>query len=123
MPIEPAQGFSQEAGKVIFALCQSRCGFCIFSLQALLACIFSFPLYIGIFCDQQSRELSQNNVSRRAKKLKVKEEEIKLKPVIAFDCGGLFLCDYSFSSNFAEEMKLKLMYINVESELQWGIQP
>ncbi|RYQ94129.1 hypothetical protein Ahy_B08g089012 [Arachis hypogaea] len=68
--------------------------------------------------DQQSRELSQHNVSRRAKKLKVKklsmEEEIKLKPVIAFDCGGLFLCYYSFSSNFAEEMELKLIWDDEE---------
>ncbi|RWR75205.1 U3 small nucleolar RNA-associated protein 21 [Cinnamomum micranthum f. kanehirae] len=39
----------------------------------------------SVIQDQQSRELSQRHVSRRAKKLKVKEEEIKLKPVIAFD--------------------------------------
>ncbi|KAF3783674.1 WD repeat-containing protein 36 [Nymphaea thermarum] len=36
--------------------------------------------------DQQCRELSQRHVSKRAKKFKVKEEEIKLKPVISFDC-------------------------------------
>ncbi|KAG8633655.1 WD repeat-containing protein 36 isoform X2 [Manihot esculenta] len=39
--------------------------------------------------DQQSRELSQRHVSKRAKKLKVKEEELKLKPVIAFDCAEI----------------------------------
>jgi hypothetical protein len=30
-------------------------------------------------------------VSKRAKKLGLKEEEIKLKPVIAFDCGTLLV--------------------------------
>ncbi|KAL6759017.1 WD40 repeat-like protein [Haematococcus lacustris] len=35
--------------------------------------------------DQQSRELSQKNVSRRAKKLKVRESEIKLPRVVALD--------------------------------------
>ncbi|KAG0493288.1 hypothetical protein HPP92_004282 [Vanilla planifolia] len=39
--------------------------------------------------DQQSRELSQRHVTKRAKKLGVKEEEIKLKPVIAFDCAEI----------------------------------
>uniref|UniRef100_A0A0D9WSJ9 WDR36/Utp21 C-terminal domain-containing protein n=1 Tax=Leersia perrieri TaxID=77586 RepID=A0A0D9WSJ9_9ORYZ len=39
--------------------------------------------------DQQSRELSQRHVSKRAKKLRLKEEEIKLKPVIAFDCAEI----------------------------------
>ncbi|CAN6464470.1 unnamed protein product [Victoria cruziana] len=39
--------------------------------------------------DQQCKELSQRHVSRRAKKLKVKEEEIKLKPVISFDCAEI----------------------------------
>ncbi|CAN1224039.1 U3 small nucleolar RNA-associated protein 21 homolog [Linum grandiflorum] len=39
--------------------------------------------------DQQSRELSQHHVSKRAKKLKLKEEELKLKPVIAFDCAEI----------------------------------
>ncbi|KAK6916926.1 WD40 repeat [Dillenia turbinata] len=39
--------------------------------------------------DRQSRELSQGHVSKRAKKLGVKEEEIKLKPVIAFDCAEI----------------------------------
>lgn len=39
--------------------------------------------------DQQSRELSQHHVTKRAKKLRVKEEEIKLKPVIAFDCAEI----------------------------------
>ncbi|XP_020958679.1 WD repeat-containing protein 36 isoform X2 [Arachis ipaensis] len=48
----------------------------------------AFRLF-SVVQDQQSRELSQHNVSRRAKKLKVKEEEIKLKPVIAFDCAEI----------------------------------
>ncbi|KAK7820522.1 hypothetical protein CFP56_038733 [Quercus suber] len=39
--------------------------------------------------DQQSQELSQCHVSKLAKKLRVKEEEIKLKHVIAFDCGKI----------------------------------
>ncbi|CAI0428720.1 unnamed protein product [Linum tenue] len=39
--------------------------------------------------DQQSRELSQHHISKRAKKLKLKEEELKLKPVIAFDCAEI----------------------------------
>ncbi|KAJ7294300.1 hypothetical protein O6H91_Y267700 [Diphasiastrum complanatum] len=34
--------------------------------------------------DQQSRELSQGHVSKRARKLKLKEEDVKLAPVIAF---------------------------------------
>ncbi|TYJ14974.1 hypothetical protein E1A91_A10G153300v1 [Gossypium mustelinum] len=38
------------------------------------------------FHDQQSRELSQDPISKRAKKLRMKEEELKLKPIIAFDC-------------------------------------
>lgn len=44
----------------------------------------AFRLF-SVIQDQQSRELSQRHVSKRAKKLKVKEEEIKLKPVISFD--------------------------------------
>ncbi|XP_057730966.1 uncharacterized protein LOC130946304 [Arachis stenosperma] len=48
----------------------------------------AFRLF-SVVQDQQSRELSQHNISRRAKKLKVKEEEIKLKPVIAFDCAEI----------------------------------
>ncbi|KAL1143311.1 hypothetical protein V6Z11_A11G152200 [Gossypium hirsutum] len=36
--------------------------------------------------DQQSRELSQDHISKRANKLRMKEEELKLKPIIAFDC-------------------------------------
>ncbi|XP_010263396.1 PREDICTED: WD repeat-containing protein 36 [Nelumbo nucifera] len=44
----------------------------------------AFRLF-SVIQDQQSRELSQRHVSKRAKKLKVKEDEIKLKPVIAFD--------------------------------------
>ncbi|KAK8506349.1 hypothetical protein V6N12_034085 [Hibiscus sabdariffa] len=39
--------------------------------------------------DQQSRELSQGHISKRAKKLRMKEEELKLKPVIAFDCAEI----------------------------------
>ncbi|KAB1212058.1 hypothetical protein CJ030_MR5G024630 [Morella rubra] len=45
----------------------------------------AFRLF-SVVQDQQSRELSQRHVSKRAKKLRVKEEEIKLKPVISFDC-------------------------------------
>ncbi|KAH0782316.1 hypothetical protein KY290_001914 [Solanum tuberosum] len=41
--------------------------------------------------DQQSRELSHRHVSKRAKKLKLKKEEIKLKPVIAFDVAEMWL--------------------------------
>lgn len=48
----------------------------------------AFRLF-SIVQDQQSRELSQRHVSRRAKKLKLKEEEIKLKPVIAFDVSEI----------------------------------
>uniref|UniRef100_A0A1D1ZKQ4 WD repeat-containing protein 36 n=1 Tax=Anthurium amnicola TaxID=1678845 RepID=A0A1D1ZKQ4_9ARAE len=44
----------------------------------------AFRLF-SVIQDQQSRELSQRHVSKRAKKLGVKEEKIKLKPVIAFD--------------------------------------
>ncbi|GJM97875.1 hypothetical protein PR202_ga14835 [Eleusine coracana subsp. coracana] len=46
----------------------------------------AFRLF-SVVQDQQSRELSQRHVSKRAKKLRVKEEEIKLKPVITFDCA------------------------------------
>ncbi|KAG1327940.1 hypothetical protein COCNU_01G018740 [Cocos nucifera] len=45
--------------------------------------------------DQQSRELSQRHVTKRAKKLRSKEEEIKLKPVIAFDFD-IMLAQYIF---------------------------
>ncbi|XP_054800257.1 uncharacterized protein LOC129304574 [Prosopis cineraria] len=48
----------------------------------------AFHLF-SIVQDQQSRELSQRHVSKRAKKLKLKEEEIKLKPVVAFDCAEI----------------------------------
>lgn len=48
----------------------------------------AFRLF-SVIQDQQSRELSQRHVSRRAKKLRMKEEEIKLKPVIAFDCAEI----------------------------------
>nr|XP_008391429.2 U3 small nucleolar RNA-associated protein 21 homolog isoform X2 [Malus domestica] len=44
----------------------------------------AFRLF-SVMQDQQSRELSQHHISKRAKKLKMKEEEIKLKPVISFD--------------------------------------
>ncbi|OEL27872.1 U3 small nucleolar RNA-associated protein 21-like protein [Dichanthelium oligosanthes] len=46
----------------------------------------AFRLF-SVVQDQQSRELSQRHVTKRAKKLRVKEEEIKLKPVITFDCA------------------------------------
>ncbi|KAJ4810553.1 Transducin family protein / WD-40 repeat family protein [Rhynchospora pubera] len=39
--------------------------------------------------DQQSRELSQKHVAKRAKRIRAKEEDIKLKPVIAFDCAEI----------------------------------
>ncbi|XP_022996501.1 U3 small nucleolar RNA-associated protein 21 homolog [Cucurbita maxima] len=48
----------------------------------------AFRLF-SVIQDQQSRELSQRHVAKRAKKLKLKEEEIKLKPVIAFDCAEI----------------------------------
>ncbi|KAL5540737.1 hypothetical protein UlMin_044060, partial [Ulmus minor] len=48
----------------------------------------AFRLF-SVVQDQQSRELSQRHVSKRAKKLRMKEEEIKLKPVIAFDCAEI----------------------------------
>lgn len=35
--------------------------------------------------DQQSRELSQHHTARRAKKLKIREEELKLPRVVAMD--------------------------------------
>ncbi|KAL5705530.1 hypothetical protein ACHQM5_023824 [Ranunculus cassubicifolius] len=44
----------------------------------------AFRLF-SVIQDQQSRELSQRHISKRAKRLRMKEEEIKLKPVIAFD--------------------------------------
>ncbi|KAG6500352.1 WD repeat-containing protein 36-like [Zingiber officinale] len=44
----------------------------------------AFRLF-SIIQEQQSRELSQRHVTKRAKKLRAREEEIKLKPVIAFD--------------------------------------
>ncbi|KAG2249340.1 hypothetical protein Bca52824_088968 [Brassica carinata] len=42
----------------------------------------AFRLF-SVIQEQQSRELSQRHISRRAKKLRLKEEELKLKPVIA----------------------------------------
>ncbi|GFZ02665.1 transducin family protein [Actinidia rufa] len=62
----------------------------------------AFRLF-SVIQDQQSRELSQRHTSKRAKKLRVKEEEIKLKPVIAFDVGRSFLyaCAISACGNFA----------------------
>ncbi|EXC12813.1 Uncharacterized WD repeat-containing protein [Morus notabilis] len=48
----------------------------------------AFRLF-SVVQDQQSRELSQRHISKRAKKLRMKEEEIKLKPVIAFDCAEI----------------------------------
>lgn len=44
----------------------------------------AFRLF-SVIQDQQSRELSQGHISKRAKKLRMKEEELKLKPVIALD--------------------------------------
>ncbi|KAJ4968592.1 hypothetical protein NE237_015293 [Protea cynaroides] len=48
----------------------------------------AFRLF-SVIQDQQSRELSQRHISKRAKKLRMKEEEIKLKLVIAFDCAEI----------------------------------
>ncbi|CAN4110308.1 unnamed protein product [Withania somnifera] len=48
----------------------------------------AFRLF-SVVQDQQSRELSQRHVSKRAKKLKLKEEEVKLKPVVAFDVAEI----------------------------------
>ncbi|KAK4756150.1 hypothetical protein SAY87_006277 [Trapa incisa] len=48
----------------------------------------AFRLF-SVVQDQQSRELSQRHISKRAKKLKLKEEEIKLKPVISFDVAEI----------------------------------
>ncbi|KMT08083.1 hypothetical protein BVRB_6g143360 [Beta vulgaris subsp. vulgaris] len=48
----------------------------------------AFRLF-SVVQDQQSRELSQRHVTKRAKKLRVKAEEIKLKPVVAFDCAEI----------------------------------
>uniref|UniRef100_A0A0E0LDY3 Uncharacterized protein n=1 Tax=Oryza punctata TaxID=4537 RepID=A0A0E0LDY3_ORYPU len=53
----------------------------------------AFRLF-SVVQDQQSRELSQRHVSKRAKKLGLKEEEIKLKPVIAFDCAEIRARDW-----------------------------
>ncbi|KAL7615945.1 hypothetical protein Lser_V15G01030 [Lactuca serriola] len=54
----------------------------------------AFRLF-SVIQDQQSRELSQRHVTKRAKKLKVKQEEIKLKPVIAFDVAEIRERDWS----------------------------
>ncbi len=35
--------------------------------------------------DQQSRELAQHSSGKRAKRLRVKEEDVKLPPIIALD--------------------------------------
>lgn len=48
----------------------------------------AFRLF-SVIQDQQSRELSQRHISKRAKKLRLKEEDLKLKPVIAFDCAEI----------------------------------
>uniref|UniRef100_A0A8I7BK31 Small-subunit processome Utp21 domain-containing protein n=1 Tax=Hordeum vulgare subsp. vulgare TaxID=112509 RepID=A0A8I7BK31_HORVV len=53
----------------------------------------AFRLF-SVVQDQQSRELSQRHVAKRAKKLRVKAEEIKLKPVIAFDCAEIRARDW-----------------------------
>lgn len=53
----------------------------------------AFRLF-SVIQDQQSRELSQRHVAKRAKKLRVKEEEIKLKPVVTFDCAEIRARDW-----------------------------
>ncbi|KAL4591371.1 hypothetical protein LXL04_004332 [Taraxacum kok-saghyz] len=54
----------------------------------------AFRLF-SVIQDQQSRELSQRHITKRAKKLKLKQEEIKLKPVIAFDVAEIRERDWS----------------------------
>ncbi|XP_066369837.1 U3 small nucleolar RNA-associated protein 21 homolog isoform X2 [Miscanthus floridulus] len=53
----------------------------------------AFRLF-SVIQDQQSRELSQRHVAKRAKRLRVKEEEIKLKPVVTFDCAEIRARDW-----------------------------
>ncbi|XP_043694256.1 WD repeat-containing protein 36 [Telopea speciosissima] len=48
----------------------------------------AFRLF-SVIQDQQSRELSQRHISKRARKLRMKVEEIKLKPAVAFDCAEI----------------------------------
>ncbi|CAA0817996.1 transducin family protein / WD-40 repeat family protein [Striga hermonthica] len=48
----------------------------------------AFRLF-SVVQDQQSRELSQRHVSKRARKLKRREAEVKLPPVIAFDVAEI----------------------------------
>lgn len=48
----------------------------------------AFRLF-SVIQDQQSRELSQGHVSKRAKKRRMKEQEIKLKAVTAFDVAEI----------------------------------
>ncbi|XP_040935172.1 dnaJ-like protein 1 isoform X4 [Gossypium hirsutum] len=57
------------------------------------------------FHDQQSRELSQDPISKRAKKLRMKEEELKLKPIIAFDCGMIFCYMLFYHLNLNENLQ------------------
>ncbi|CAM6100981.1 unnamed protein product [Calypogeia fissa] len=44
--------------------------------------------------DQQSRELSQGHVAKRARRLKVKEEEVKLSPVVGFAAAEIRARDW-----------------------------
>lgn len=42
--------------------------------------------------DAQSRELSQHHTARRAKRLKIEEQELKLAPVLALDACDVSAC-------------------------------
>ncbi|KHG17360.1 WD repeat-containing 36 [Gossypium arboreum] len=64
----------------------------------------AFRLF-SVIQDQQSRELSQGHISKRAKKLRMKEEELKLKPVIAFDCGMIFCYMLFYRLNLNENLQ------------------
>ena len=46
----------------------------------------------SVIQDQQSRELSQGHIARRAKRLKVEQAELKLPRVIAMDACQVLLC-------------------------------
>ncbi|KAL2634137.1 hypothetical protein R1flu_005616 [Riccia fluitans] len=63
--------------------------------------------------DQQSRELSQGNIGKRAKKMKSKEEELKLPPVVGFAAAEIRERDWSnvvtchLGHNFAYSWRLQ----------------
>jgi U3 small nucleolar RNA-associated protein 21 len=49
----------------------------------------------SVIQDQQSSELSQGHIARRAKRLKVDQQELKLPRVVALDA-----CQVSLSTSF-----------------------